>query len=51
MFDLVVEQHASCCDEVSHEGSPNIAQSILVEGPPWRMGSAKEDGLNEVSRL
>lgn len=51
MFDLVVEQHSGCCDQVGYEGSPNVAQGILVEGPPWRVGSTEEDGLDNVSKL
>lgn len=51
MFDLVVEQHAGCCDQVGYEAAPEVAQGILVEGPPWRMGSTEEDRLDNVSRL
>lgn len=51
MFDLVVEQHAGCCDQVGYEGTPDVAQGILVERPPWRMGSTEEDGLDNVSNL
>lgn len=51
MFDLVVEQHAGCCDQVGYKGTPDVAQGVLVERPPWRMGSAEEDGLDSVSKL
>lgn len=51
VFDLVVEQHAGCCDQVGYEAAPEVAQGILVEWPPWRMGSTEEDGLDNVSKL
>lgn len=51
MFDLVVEQHAGCCDQVGHKGTPDVTQGVLVERSPWRMGSTEEDGLENVSKL
>lgn len=51
MFDLVVEQHAGCCDQVGYKSTPDVAQGVLVERPPWRMGSTEEDGLDNVSKL
>lgn len=45
MFDLVVEKHEAGGNQVGQNGGANVAQRILVQGPPRSVGSSKKDGL------
>lgn len=45
VFDLVVDEHGGCCNHIGQYGAADIAQGILVEETPWRVGCSEEYGL------
>lgn len=49
MLGLVVDEHESCWNHVGQDCAPDIPQGVLVEKPPWGVGSSEEDGLTQSS--
>lgn len=46
VLDLVMEEHARCCDHVGQQTAANVAQGVLIQRSPWRVSGSEEDRLH-----